>query len=166
MKGTLQAHSDVTPESHFYEYDMTSLPSPEEETGTMLCWSSYDNPKMENGAAYFLVLVIWWLRKTPILHYLHWKWQTKRMKELVFLPKSYLSPPLNPSDGTSHFTSFTKHPPPLPKIQESEGECGSHLILCPSGNRAPLQTHQFSELAGLLFCFIPGSYTQKKPEFQ
>lgn len=120
---------------------------------------------MENGAAYFLVLVHMMIKENTNFALFTLE-VTKRMKELVFLPKSYLSPPLNPSDGTSHFTSFTKHPPPLPKIQESEGECGSHLILCPSGNRAPLRTHQFSELAGLLFCFIPGSYTHEKPEFQ
>lgn len=54
---TLQAHSDVTPESHFYEYDMKSLLFPAGETGTMLCWSSCDNPKTENSAAYFLVLL-------------------------------------------------------------------------------------------------------------
>lgn len=58
MKGTLQAHSDVILESYFYEDDMKALPFPEEDTGKMLCGSSYNNnPKMQDSAAYFLVLL-------------------------------------------------------------------------------------------------------------
>lgn len=84
---------------------------------------------------------------------------------MVFRPKSDPSPPLNPSSRTFHFTSFTERPHLYTqKSWNLKRVCGSHLILCPAGNGAPLQIHQFSKSAEL-FCFIPSSYVQK-PEFQ
>lgn len=111
MKGTLQAHSDVTPESHFYEYDMTSLPSEEKQERccvdpvmTILKWRMV--------LLIFWFVSIWWLRKTPILHYLHWKWQ-REWKNWCFCQKAtchlllipLMEHPISPVSPNTHLHS-------------------------------------------------------------
>lgn len=122
MERTPQAHSKVILELHPYEDDMKALLFPQEHIGKMLCGSSYDNnPKMQNSDAYFLVLLHITIKENTNFALFTLEVMGQKGQKMVFLPKSYPSPPLNPSNRTSYFTSFPECPPPHPEILESEG---------------------------------------------
>lgn len=134
----------------------------------MLCGSSYNNnPKIQNSAAYFLVLLQLMIKEnTNFAPFTLEVMGPKGQRRWFFYQKAILY---------LFLISLIKHPispvslnAPLhtQRSWNMRGECGSRFILCPAGNWAPLQTHQFSKSAGLLFCFIPSSYTREKPEFQ
>lgn len=134
----------------------------------MLCGSSYDNnPKIENSAAYFLVLLHIMIKENTnfapfTLEVMgpkgQRKWFSYQKAILYLLLISPIKHPISPVSLNAHLHTQ--------RSWNMRGEWDSHFVLCPAGNWAPLQTHRLSELAGLLFCFIPSSYTQEKPEFQ
>lgn len=121
-------------------------------------------PKMES-AAYFLVLLHLMMEENTnfALFTLEVMGQ-KGQKKWFLYQKAFLHllliPPvehsISPVSLNAHL--YTQRSWNLRRV------CGSHFILCPAGNWAPLQIHQFSKSAKL-FCFIPSSYVQK-PEFQ
>ena len=77
----------------------------------------------------------------------------------IFLPKGCSTAPPN-SPLIKHSIS-----PTLEKVFPMQGGgTGLSLVLCPPGDR-PLFSLEFSELAGLLFCFTSGSHAQEKPNF-
>lgn len=163
MKGTLQAHSDVTLEPYFYEYNMKSLPFPEAETVERCHVDPVLTKILKCRAVLILVLLRITVKENTSFVLFTLEVKEKKSQEVCNFSTKKLSysSSQSPSNQAFHFSNTKKgHPnaerrnvPPPP-------------VLRPPGNRAPLLTHQFNELVGLLFCFIPGSYTQEKPNFQ
>ena len=156
MNGTRQAHSWCR------EYDMKSPPLSEAETVQRCYMDPLLTIILKCRAMLILVFLHIMVKEnsTSALFTLEVKGKMAQKCE-IFLPKGCSTAPPN-SPLITHSIS-----PTLEKVLPTQGGgTGLSLVLCPPGNRAPLLTHEFSELAALLFCFTSGSHAQEKPNLQ